>query len=54
MAPHSLTMTLVGASLLFVGWFGFNVGSALEAGATAGLAFFNTWWQPARPRWPGR
>ena len=42
MAPHSLTMTLVGASLLFVGWFGFNVGSALEAGATAGLAFFNT------------
>jgi Amt family ammonium transporter len=42
MAPHSLTMTMVGASLLFVGWFGFNVGSSLEAGATAGLAFFNT------------
>jgi Amt family ammonium transporter len=47
-------MTLVGASLLFVGWFGFNVGSALEAGATAGLAFFNTLVAPARPRWPGR
>ncbi len=42
MPPHSLTMTMVGASLLFVGWFGFNVGSAMEAGATAGLAFFNT------------
>ena len=42
MAPHSLTMTMVGASLLFVGWSGFNVGSSLEAGATAGLAFFNT------------
>ncbi len=42
MAPHSLTMTMVGASLLFVGWFGLNVGSSLEAGATAGLAFFNT------------
>lgn len=42
MAPHSLVMTLVGASLLFVGWFGFNVGSALEAGPSAGLAFVNT------------
>jgi len=42
MAPHSLTMTMVGGSLLWVGWFGFNVGSSLEAGATAGLAFFNT------------
>jgi len=34
MPPHSLTLTLVGASLLWVGWFGFNVGSALEAGST--------------------
>jgi Amt family ammonium transporter len=32
MAPHSLTMTMIGASLLWVGWFGFNAGSALEAG----------------------
>ena len=42
MAPHSLTMTMVGASLLWVGWFGFNAGSALEAGDVAALAFVNT------------
>jgi Amt family ammonium transporter len=42
MAPHSLTMTMIGASLLWVGWFGFNAGSALEAGDIAGLAFINT------------
>jgi Amt family ammonium transporter len=42
MAPHSLTMTMIGASLLWVGWFGFNAGSALEAGDTATLAFINT------------
>jgi Amt family ammonium transporter len=42
MAPHSLTLTMVGASLLWVGWFGFNAGSALEAGNTAALAFLNT------------
>jgi ammonium transporter, Amt family len=42
MAPHSLTLTMVGASLLWVGWFGFNAGSALEAGGTAALAFVNT------------
>jgi len=42
MAPHNLTMTMIGGSLLWVGWFGFNVGSSLEAGSTAGLAFFNT------------
>ncbi|MEN3366592.1 MAG: ammonium transporter, Amt family [Burkholderiales bacterium] len=42
MAPHSLTMTMVGASLLWVGWFGFNAGSALEAGSSAALAFINT------------
>ena len=40
--PHSLTMTMIGASLLWVGWFGFNAGSALEAGGTAALAFINT------------
>jgi len=40
--PHSLTMTMIGASLLWVGWFGFNAGSALEAGGTATLAFANT------------
>jgi len=42
MAPHSLTMTMIGASLLWVGWFGFNVGSNLEASGTAALAFINT------------
>ncbi|MCZ8099986.1 MAG: ammonium transporter [Alsobacter sp.] len=42
MAPHSLTMTMVGASLLWVGWFGFNAGSNLEANATAALAMVNT------------
>jgi Amt family ammonium transporter len=42
MAPHSLTMTMIGASLLWMGWFGFNAGSALEAGDVAALAFVNT------------
>jgi Amt family ammonium transporter len=42
MAPHNLTFTMIGASLLWVGWFGFNAGSALEAGDTAALAFVNT------------
>ena len=42
MAPHSLTLTMVGASLLWVGWFGFNAGSALEANGYAALAFANT------------
>jgi Amt family ammonium transporter len=42
LAPHSLPLTMVGASLLWVGWFGFNAGSALEANATAALAFINT------------
>ncbi len=41
-APHSLTLTMVGASLLWVGWFGFNAGSALEANGFAALAFANT------------
>ena len=42
MAPHSLTLTMVGASLLWVGWFGFNAGSNLEANGTTALAFMNT------------
>jgi ammonium transporter, Amt family len=40
--PHSLTMSMVGASLLWVGWFGFNAGSNLEANGTTALAFVNT------------
>ena len=40
--PHSLTMTMIGASLLWVGWFGFNAGSALEANAVTTVAFVNT------------
>jgi Amt family ammonium transporter len=47
MAPHSLTLTMVGASLLWVGWFGFNAGSALEANGSAALAFINTLVAPA-------
>ena len=43
MRPHSLTMTMIGASLLWFGWFGFNAGSALEANASAALAFVNTY-----------
>jgi Amt family ammonium transporter len=42
MAPHSLTLTMVGASLLWVGWFGFNAGSNLEANGVAMYAFLNT------------
>ncbi|GAB1385078.1 ammonium transporter [Melaminivora sp.] len=42
MMPHSLTLTMVGASLLWVGWFGFNAGSAGAANGVAGLAFINT------------
>jgi len=42
MAPHSLVMTGIGTGLLWVGWFGFNAGSALEANASAGLAMINT------------
>ncbi len=40
--PHNLTQTMVGASILWVGWFGFNAGSALEANGVAALAFVNT------------
>ena len=42
MAPHSLTMTMIGAALLWVGWFGFNAGSNLEANSIASLAIVNT------------
>lgn len=42
LAPHSVTLTMVGASLLWVGWFGFNVGSNLEANGLAALVFVNT------------
>jgi Amt family ammonium transporter len=42
MKPHNLTFTWIGASLLWVGWFGFNAGSALEASGGAALAFVNT------------
>ena len=42
MPPHNLVMTMIGASLLWVGWFGFNVGSELAADGTAGLVLINT------------
>jgi len=42
MAPHSMVMTMIGASMLWVGWFGFNAGSNLEANGLAALAMFNT------------
>ena len=42
MPPHSLTMTMIGAALLWVGWFGFNAGSNLEASSIASVAFMNT------------
>jgi len=42
MAPHNLTLTMVGASMLWVGWFGFNAGSNLESNGGATLAFINT------------
>jgi Amt family ammonium transporter len=45
--PHSLALTLVGAGLLWVGWFGFNAGSALEANGTAAVALVNTFVAPA-------
>jgi Amt family ammonium transporter len=43
MSPHNLTMTMIGASMLWFGWFGFNAGSALEANGSAALAFINTY-----------
>jgi Amt family ammonium transporter len=47
MPPHSLALVLVGAGLLWVGWFGFNAGSALEANGTAAIAMLNTFVAPA-------
>jgi len=47
MAPHSLALSLVGAGLLWVGWFGFNAGSALEASGVAAVAMINTFVAPA-------
>jgi len=47
MAPHSLVMTAIGTGMLWMGWFGFNAGSALEATGAAGIAFFNTLFGPA-------
>src|SRR5947209_3687256 len=41
--PHNLPLTMIGAALLWTGWFGFNAGSALEANGMAGLAFINTY-----------
>jgi Amt family ammonium transporter len=47
MPPHSLALTMVGAGLLWVGWFGFNAGSALEANGLAAVAMINTFVAPA-------
>ncbi len=47
MAPHSVMLTAIGTGMLWMGWFGFNAGSALEATGAAGLAFFNTLFGPA-------
>jgi len=47
MPPHSLALTMVGAGLLWVGWFGFNAGSALEANGLAAVAMINTLVAPA-------
>ena len=47
MQPHSLPLTIVGAGLLWVGWFGFNAGSALEANSVAAMAMMNTFVAPA-------
>jgi len=47
MPPHSLALTMVGAGLLWVGWFGFNAGSALEANGLAAVAMMNTFVAPA-------
>ena len=53
MPPHSLTLTMVGAGLLWVGWFGFNAGSALEANGIAALAMINTFVATAGATCPG-
>ena len=53
MPPHSLTMTMIGASLLWMGWFGFNVGSNLEATGTAAMVFSTRRWPPQPRPWRG-
>ena len=53
MAPHSMTLTMVGAWMLWVGWFGFNAGSALAAGGGAALAMMNTFIATAGATSPG-
>ncbi len=53
MAPHNLVLTLIGTSLLWVGWFGFNAGSALASGELAGSAMLNTTSRPPSPPWCG-
>ena len=42
MVPHNIPLAVIGAAMLWIGWFGFNAGSALEANNTAALAFINT------------
>ncbi len=54
MAPHSLTLTMVGASLLWVGWFGFNAGSNLEPTAMPVWPCSTPSWPPRPPASPGR
>ncbi len=51
--PHNVAFTVLGAGLLWFGWFGFNAGSALGANASAALAFTNTMLAPAAPWWCG-
>ncbi len=51
--PHNMVYTLIGASLLWVGWFGFNAGSAVSAGMQAGMAMTVTHWRRRRPASPG-
>ncbi len=51
--PHAPWMVMVGASMLWVGWFGFNAGSAIAAGADAGMAMLATICRRRPPRWSG-
>ena len=54
MPPHNLTYTVVGAALLWVGWFGFNAGSQLQSDGVASSAFAATLFRAPRACWPGR